>query len=300
MSIKELLIGFKVRIKNKLLTMCGIPTMKAKVEEEIDTIYYILNNGLDITKFPKASGELRKYQLADVELLRLFHEACQKHQLTYWLDWGTLLGAIRHNGFIPWDDDLDVCMPRADFDKAKTILTEEFAKIGFSFMVKKPIYIWDEKSGISLDIFAVDNTGYDGNNASLEQKAKEFLTICFRKTESHDDSESVDLDDLRDQIMGGIGERTIFYSALETTGRLCKYSQEDIFPLRKHAFEQYEFMVPNNYAAYLLIQYPDYMSFPRNGILHHVRHGIPTYMRASQNNVNLDDITERLSEICLL
>ena len=143
MKLNQIVAGLKMRIKKhlkaRLRELCGI----SKIEEEIDSIYYLLNHGIDITRFPRATGELRKYQLANTELLRLFHEVCQKHQLTYWLDWGTLLGAIRHNGFIPWDDDLDVCMPRNDYNRAKSIIAEEFPKLGFQTVVKRAIYIWN-------------------------------------------------------------------------------------------------------------------------------------------------------------
>lgn len=166
-----LIVKFKTKIKEKLSGMCGID----KIREEIDSLYYIINQGIDITDFPKATGALREYQLADTELLRLFHEACHKYQLTYWLDWGTLLGAVRHNGFIPWDDDLDVCMPREDYNKAKTIITQAFADLGFNTVVKNAIYIWHEKNGVALDIFAVDQTEDNGDVPALKKKRNSFM-----------------------------------------------------------------------------------------------------------------------------
>lgn len=60
---------------------------------------------------------LREVQLKQVALLRWFDGFCKSHGLTYWLDGGTLLGAVRHGGFIPWDDDLDVGMPLADLKR---------------------------------------------------------------------------------------------------------------------------------------------------------------------------------------
>ena len=280
--------------------MCGMDAFQEEIREEMDTLYYIINNRLDITEFPKATGELRKYQLADAELLRLFHEACQKHNLIYWLDWGTLLGAIRHNGFIPWDDDLDVCMPRDDYNKAKTVLTEEFEQLGFSTLVRNGMFIWDEITGVSLDVFAVDSTKYDKNETTLEIKAREFLKAFRRMPEPYDDRTVRSFDELRAKTMDEEKGTLIYYSALESTSRLCTYTPDVIFPLCKHVFEQYEFMVPHNSNEYLKTQFHDYMSYPHSGVLHHVKRGVPTYLRASHNNENLDDVIEKLSRISLL
>lgn len=57
----------------------------------------------------------------ELNLLTSFHNLCKEYDLTYWAIGGTLLGAIRHNGFIPWDDDIDVAMPRKDYDRFRTI-----------------------------------------------------------------------------------------------------------------------------------------------------------------------------------
>ena len=62
---------------------------------------------------PKADGEARKSQLVMAALLQRIHETCEKNKLSYWLDFGTLIGAIRHEGFIPWDDDIDIGMMRS-------------------------------------------------------------------------------------------------------------------------------------------------------------------------------------------
>ena len=53
----------------------------------------------------------------------------QKYELKYWLDYGTLLGAIRHGGFIPWDDDIDIGMLREDYYKLVDVFPKEIEKI---------------------------------------------------------------------------------------------------------------------------------------------------------------------------
>ena len=61
--------------------------------------------------------KLRQLQLIQLEILKFFDNFCREHNLKYSLYAGSLLGAIRHHAFIPWDDDLDVCMSRFEYDR---------------------------------------------------------------------------------------------------------------------------------------------------------------------------------------
>lgn len=61
--------------------------------------------------------QLRKLQLTQLEILKVIDRICREHGISYSLYAGTLLGAVRHQGFIPWDDDLDICMSRSEYNR---------------------------------------------------------------------------------------------------------------------------------------------------------------------------------------
>ena len=61
-------------------------------------------------KYSPDGSTLRKAQLRMLEMLKFIDGVCKDNGIEYWIDYGTLLGAARHGGFIPWDDDTDICM----------------------------------------------------------------------------------------------------------------------------------------------------------------------------------------------
>lgn len=73
---------------------------------------------------------LRALQLKELDLLKYFQQVCKENNITYYALGGTLLGAIRHKGFIPWDDDIDVGIPRPDYDRLCKILESKSAEEG--------------------------------------------------------------------------------------------------------------------------------------------------------------------------
>lgn len=75
-------------------------------------------------RFNPDGSQLRAMQLKMVEMLKYFDDICKQHDIKYWLSSGTLLGAVRHGGFIPWDDDLDVEMLQEDYDKMCTVFEQ--------------------------------------------------------------------------------------------------------------------------------------------------------------------------------
>lgn len=129
---------------------------------------------------------LRDIQLVSLEILKDIHNFCTKNKLNYYIAYGTLLGAVRHKGFIPWDDDIDIVMPRPDYNRfIKTYKSEHGMKL-FTYQkgqclipyariceMERTQMIFSQKpwtkhsTGICLDIFpldAVDKDEFDKKN----------------------------------------------------------------------------------------------------------------------------------------
>lgn len=89
--------------------------------------------------------QLRKLQLFQLECLAELHKVCEENELKYYMIGGTLLGAIRHKGFIPWDDDIDIAMPREDYEKLIEIsrdnkLSKDYTVENYKFNNKMRCY----------------------------------------------------------------------------------------------------------------------------------------------------------------
>lgn len=124
--------------------------------------------------------ERKKLQL---EMMDEVDSFCRKNNLTYYLAFGTLIGAIRHKGYIPWDDDMDIMMPRDDYNKFAALFPREgfyrflvpgmvnnypyaFGKIIDIRTVKKePIRRKYQVIGLDIDVFPIDNYPYDIDEA---------------------------------------------------------------------------------------------------------------------------------------
>jgi len=151
----------------------------------------------------KEWDDIRKSQKIMTQMLKKFDQVCTKYNLKYWAIGGTLIGAVRHAGWIPWDGDIDVGMTEKDYNKLKKIIESELPEEYF-FQTKEndkyytsPInkirykYAWysdgDPKRwhhGIQLDIFVLDNNGNipglpsDGDRPRI-YKRKDIQSILF-------------------------------------------------------------------------------------------------------------------------
>lgn len=126
---------------------------------------------------PKRELTLTEIQAREYELLKQFDAYCKRHGLTYCLCGGTLLGAVRHKGFIPWDDDIDLMMPREDYERLRDLSRGETVSdclrvrypgdagypYGFMKAVDTRTVVYErnitrdeQRTGLALDIFPLD------------------------------------------------------------------------------------------------------------------------------------------------
>lgn len=100
--------------------------------------------------------QLRISQLKQLEMLKAITAICDRHQITYWLSGGTLLGAVRHGGFIPWDDDIDIAMTGDDLIRFNEIAAKELPRHLFLQTQKTdPDYRLDHTKVVDLNSFYV-------------------------------------------------------------------------------------------------------------------------------------------------
>ena len=152
----------------------------------------------------------------ELTVLDLIDSICSKHNITYFADWGTYLGAIRHKGFVPWDDDLDICMHRNEFNKflaiAKEELPEGYSVMSFhnndyswkfiynivpnDHMCFTPEYLKSHYSFpyiVAIDIFIIDNISDDD---SIEQSRNEQVKRLLNEADKISLSEQSEPDKL--------------------------------------------------------------------------------------------------------
>lgn len=285
-----------------------------KRQEEIDTLYYLLNQATDITKIgPTKDESLRIMQLCNAELLHIFDKLCSKYHLRYWLDSGTLLGSVRHGGFIPWDDDMDVMMPREDYDKVIPLMKAEMEKYGIvvrwggyyddlGYMARLAFGYKTIETGIWMDIFPADFCDSELPAAEIECAIKRNISVYQKYYSSHEKNCSVQqLAEKKRQIFENIprGKYRIWYRLPEIEYFNNLVMDDDIlFPLKKVSFEGYSLNVPADSDWYLSKIYGNYMEYPRLGLLHHTDpDGGLAQDRAKKHNVDMNKVLEHLVSV---
>jgi len=244
----------------------------------------------DFNKYNGKGTMLRKAQMRMLEILVEVDKICKKHNINYWIDYGTLLGAVRHGGFIPWDDDIDISMLRKDYVKLRKILLKELpAQFVFEdWKTKKEIpykhgkvrdlhsFLDDplQKSkkglqGVYIDIFPKEKTiSFKTRKVLNTFYGKIFGQIFWEKSNG-----------LKRALAFFLFPFISVYIWLVQTFVNLSYSNKlsqifggiplyhecfisDVFPLDIGVFEGYSFPIPKNVHTYLTYLYGNYMQIP--------------------------------------
>ena len=241
----------------------------------------------DLSHYNSEGTKLRKAQLRMLEILVEVDAICTRHNIPYWLAYGSCLGAVRHGGFIPWDDDLDIALMKSDYKKLMLLLQKELPQhlVAQDPKLTKRFHynygkvrdrnsrvktnLWSiEEVGISIDIFPMQQT--------FSKKGKHFVDYFYRRSYKRVRRQT----DSKLQYAIGLicfpfayllKSFYCFFSAIlpkkylvPICGAPCDYYTkiEDTIPVKPIVFEQHTFQGPANPDAYLKSIYGDYMKIP--------------------------------------
>lgn len=244
--------------------------------------------------------ELRQGQLVMLRLLKVFAAVCDELGLAYWLDSGTLLGAVRHQGFIPWDDDVDVAMAREQYEeflrKAPGLLpydvyldtSLEFAKLRDRYSTRIPLEPGAARDSIYIDIFPMKRfPAMRKKLARIRQLIPPYGIPSVPKDaapayKTYRIAVRMGAIFLRVTgimwVINGLcllGNRHYWSYDLTRTWH-HHFNDEWVFPLRKMQFEDAVFWAPGNPHRLLSYQYGDYMTPPPEHQRNH--HGLGTIL----------------------
>lgn len=250
----------------------------------------------------------------ELEILKNIDAICKKYQIKYYLVYGTLIGAIRHKGFIPWDDDIDICMKREDYEKFISVFSKEnleqyrllhtstdsayfyeFAKVVDVRTKVSSIGVDDiPNEGVWVDIFPLDSV------AKYRKLQRLLIQICmvfrimsvYSEFPSHKRSYLFYPLWLIARCVGfklplkitdwlskkGKGKDYLGYIAsMSTTGSKYCYPVNWFEKTVEVEFEGFKFPAPKKYHEYLTSQYGDYMQLPTED--KRVAHPVEAYWR---------------------
>lgn len=239
--------------------------------------------------FNPEGSPLRLHQMRMLDMLVKLDDVCRRHDIRYWLSSGTLIGAVRHRGFIPWDDDVDIEMLESDYLRLLEVLPGEVSPKDFAvqttasdreflfpFAKFRDLHSYLEESngldsllqyrGCYIDIFVVTPS----SSRKLHRLACKMLGTEIKMRVRHRTLKPVNT--LLRGILHGIAFPIMRkVSAIAAGNRLrhkipsffsAERDSADIFPLSEVKFEGHSFMAPGNADAYLRKIYGDYMRLP--------------------------------------
>lgn len=243
------------------------------------------------------SLSLRECQLEQVPLLDDLHKICTKHNLRYCFDYGTLLGAIRHKGFIPWDDDLDVAMPIHDYLKFCNIYSEEgqfffdshhnlknenlpisvLARIKHKHIATEYVHLpLRMMTGVGIDVFPL--VGFPDSEKEQDEYVKLFAkwgdiwkekVIIPFGTEKYSREEHLEICNKMEEVLLKYDYETADYVGPAYFGLfpIASYNKRALpkkayEPVILGEFEGHQYYIPQNYELSLKKWYGDYMKLP--------------------------------------
>ena len=257
-----------------------------------------MDNLISVKDF--SQEELRKWQLKLLEILVYFRDFCDEHHLRFTLAAGTMLGAVRHKGFIPWDDDLDVQMPREDYDKLVNLWDKYADKSRFvcertdkNKCVKFPMTVCRSMDTTCIYDHSVDLDICQGLKIDVEfldgvpsgKWSKKVCGICAQllallRSERVPNRKSKLIKSLSKVILMIIPSHSLRWHIsvlLEKIIKKCKFDSDCEYvrylgtPMRKKSsyegvvyadFEGYKMPIPKGYDEILRAYYGDYMQYP--------------------------------------
>lgn len=272
------ILGFKIKIAKREI---------AKERQE-NVFYQYKKDKIDITKVPPAQGLLRDIQLANLALLKELSYVCEKNNFKYILDAGTLLGAVRHSRFIPWDDDIDILMFREDYEKIVSAFknTTRNSDIYAEYHRDKDtnsqyfIKIKHKKCPfLGVDIFPLDSYG---KHLSLKEQLKATNKICkilkhlkkeINPNISNKETKTILTKTMKEKILlSSANENGDFVYGVDFAHKLKNWflDRDIVLPLRKIQFEDSKYTTVNKPKEFLKNIYGDYMKYPKKmKILHY-------------------------------
>ena len=160
-----------------------------------------------------------------LKILKLWNEFTEQNEIDYWACGGTLLGAVRHSGFIPWDNDLDVCVMLSDLKKIKKRLDGQNALAYYECEIGLKVYLKNKHDD--------DKSKYDDDNSETEFPILDIFICDYYN---------------RDTIkycgfLSNEGAPTWFINDLYPNEHIYKH---ELYPLKKIAFENTTISVPNH------------------------------------------------------
>ena len=230
-------------------------------------------------------------------IMDFIHEVCVKENINYSLSGGTLIGAIRHKGFVPWDVDIDITMNREDYDKFASVVSDYCEKSG-QFVLKRDIlrvpciqFVSEQKyedsvvNGIQVDIFILDNLPEEEKkrrrqifklktlqSIMLHKQKFRWSRFSFKKKLVLFITKILSLFRTRKGLIKSYTKHSVKYNGYPTSDKFISndlfavidivYKAEWVREVEPTQFEDRKYFVFKGYDDFLRVRYGDYMKMP--------------------------------------